>query len=74
MMNLVKIKKEKCQPPHPSFKKAWPCTVLPSAFFFIFQILPFRGGNQYFLPKKKKKKGGGGGGGGRWVRSELWLY
>ena len=64
MMNLVKTKKEKCQLPHPSFKKACPCTVLPSAFFFIFQILPFRGGNQYFLPlsfKKKVRLGGVGG-------------
>ena len=46
MINLEKIKSEKCQPLlPPRFKKTCPCTILPPPFL-IFHISLSGGGNQ----------------------------
>ena len=65
MINLEKIKQEKCQPPpSPFFKKTCPYITLPTPFL-IFQIPPFphsRGGiwNLHPPPPPLEKKGGRG--------------
>ena len=55
MINLEKIKQEKCQSP-PPFRKTCPCTIL-SLPFLIFQIPLFssRRDNQNLLPPFKKR-------------------
>ena len=58
MINVEKIKQEKCQTPTPLFKNTCPCTIfLPP--FLIFQIPLSPGGNQNLLSPPLKKGGGG---------------
>ena len=53
MINLEKIKCEKCQTPHP-FKKTCPCTILPPPFF-NFSDSPLWGRYLKFTPPPFKK-------------------
>ena len=55
MVNLEKIKQEKCQPPPPPlFKKTYIYTILPPPFFnFSYLPPPGKAIKIYFLPFKK---------------------
>ena len=57
MINLEKIKQEKCEPPPHPFKKNGPCTIIFHLHFSIFQIPPSEGGNQNLLTPFKKMGG-----------------
>ena len=57
MINLKKIKQEKCQ--LPPFKKTCPCTILPTPFFNFQDPPPSGGGNQNLLPSPLKRGEGG---------------
>ena len=56
MINLEKIKLEKCQPPRP-FKKTLPCTIFPAPSFNFSDFLPPR---EVPLHSPLKKEGGPG--------------
>ena len=58
MINLGKIKQERCEPPTHPFKKNGPCTILPSPFFnFSDSPSPSEGGNHNLLTPFKKRGG-----------------